>query len=1076
MSNTHRNIKICGSLAAIAILTVALLAARFGGTSSASTTGSVQSEPTVVFEGAGRWEYAGGGIFNDVFFLDENHGWVVGDTMWRTTDGGLTWTRTPLFGVDQLARVAFGSEHVGWTVEATGGVLRSQDGGATWDQTTAGHPYLSARNRELSAVSASDVWLASFTAGCYMGSCRSNPAVYRSTDGGLTWELRLHYDPTDFRDMDFFDAQHGWVTFRDEQADFTTTLALTTDGGETWTFVRAGSWGEATRAKFDEISFGSATHGWLVGTYGFDTAQQVWPWHLLRSTDGGLTWSPQYTVNTNSANSPFGWLQAMDANRAWAGQGSRVLRTTNGGATWEILSDAGPARAHFLNNTLAWGVTGDTVYRSTDGGQTWSPVFTLPTEQPDWYIDHLVGWRIAGGAIERTTDGGSSWQTAQTGLQQIDDFQFVDEMNGWAWNNTTLQLAHTTDGGRSWEVRIIDGASLSKVQFVDHAYGWVRTNSDTLQRTADGGSNWSAMSPPATPTPHVGPVWYFYLTEVSFADRQRGWASGEIRWGGSGGWQSAFYQARTDDGGSTWSPWRAAGNRMLYLNRDQGWAWEGYFRGKTGYADYPWDLARTSDGGVTWTTLAEGVAFPPSGELYPKGPIAALDPEQVWLPGMGPGVGHSTDSGQSWEGQRVETGETGSVSFDALSRGFASPGPLLRYRNTEIAARHALRPPTIDGDISDWYDVYFYSLKAENAWRVERSRPVPLDSSAVLQAAWDENNLYFAVRLYDDVIMSDSGVEPWKDDAVELAFDGLHDHIRDFSLGDDRQFTITATGAVFESGSPTSCARAAVGRWARGYHIEVAIPRACFATFPVTPAGIVGFNWSVVDDDDGGAADSRLLWLGQGTYSTDAEWGQARFSMLSHPFEVQELTPTPTATTSATPTLTPTATATPSVTSAPTSTATEVPSATPTPISTATPTATPTPTATATPTATPTSTATATPTATPTPPCCGVFGHVWFDSDGDGRRAGTEFGLVGVQIRLVKAGVTIAQATTDSTGYYGFPWVAAGEYVVREVHPTWVRFSSTSDAVPVTLVVGSVAVVDFGDWDGLPTWLPLVLR
>ncbi len=112
------------------------------------------------------------------------------------------------------------------------------------------------------------------------------------------------------------------------------------------------------------------------------------------------------------------------------------------------------------------------------------------------------------------------------------------------------------------------------------------------------------------------------------------------------------------------------------------------------------------------------------------------------------------------------------------------------------------------------------------------ARPTPLDSSAVLQAAWDENNLYFAVRLYDDMVMSDSGAEPWEDDAVELAFDGLHDHIRDFTLDDDRQFIIAATGAVFESGSPTSCARAVVDRWAQGYLVEVAIPPRLFHDVP----------------------------------------------------------------------------------------------------------------------------------------------------------------------------------------------------------------------------------------------------
>ena len=48
-------------------------------------------------------------------------------------------------------------------------------------------------------------------------------------------------------------------------------------------------------------------------------------------------------------------------------------------------------------------------------------------------------------------------------------------------------------------------------------------------------------------------------------------------------------------------------------------------------------------------------------------------------------------------------------------------------------------------------------------------------------------------------------------------------------------------------------------------------------------------------------------------------------------------------------------------------------------------------------------------------------------------------------------------------------------YVLLAAHPAWLRFSSTADSVPVTLTVGVNVAVDFGDWDGLPTWLPLIV-
>ena len=140
--------------------------------------------------------------------------------------------------------------------------------------------------------------------------------------------------------------------------------------------------------------------------------------------------------------------------------------------------------------------------------------------------------------------------------------------------------------------------------------------------------------------------------------------------------------------------------------------------------------------------------------------------------------------------------------------------------------------------------------------------------------------------------------------------------LRNASHDDDRQFTITAGGKTFESGSPTTCYRAAAGRWAQGYTLEVALPRACLGEIPIAEGQIVGFNWSLADDDDGGTADSRLFWLGRGTYAADAEWGQLRDSALvaAMPPPGSTDTPTPTATRTATPTHatpTPTATGTP---------------------------------------------------------------------------------------------------------------------------------------------------------------------
>lgn len=68
--------------------------------------------------------------FNAVYFLDANHGWIVGNDTYRTTNGGVTWTY--LNGNGTLEDVQFVDPQLGFACGNGGAVYRSIDGGATW--------------------------------------------------------------------------------------------------------------------------------------------------------------------------------------------------------------------------------------------------------------------------------------------------------------------------------------------------------------------------------------------------------------------------------------------------------------------------------------------------------------------------------------------------------------------------------------------------------------------------------------------------------------------------------------------------------------------------------------------------------------------------------------------------------------------------------------------------------------------------------------------------------------------------------------------------------------------------------
>jgi len=897
-------------------------------------------ESTRTFTGlaeAGRWELFGRGALNDAFFVDSSYGWAAGTGVWKTTDGGTTWRRIPVLAGATLRRIVFADRTRGWALGHDNRILRTEDGGETWQPALGGDNLDGPPVLEFQAPD--DLWIG----GNHQMEGTSDWTQWgystHSTDGGLTWTQDTLYGYIET--LDFFDQAHVWVEAESDPC--THLLARTLDAGETWTYTCLPV--TSRDVTVAAIAFGSPTHGWLAA----DAA-------LWRSTDGGATWAEQRTFPSN-----LSWIQAQDATRAWVQHDASLWRTTDGGATWQLLTEAAPARVSFRTSLEGWGTDGSAISKTTDGGRTWRAVFTqTAARSAEWFWDALTGWRPNSSHIERTTDGGATWRGAVTGLQGIDAFQFVDARNGWAWHNASLGLAHSTDGGATWRVQDTGSAALTDLQFVDARHGWVR-NGEQVRGTADGGQSWHALpSLPLIPPP--SPNIQREVNQLMFIDATRGWAAiTEEDFNGSFFYYSSWL-THTTDGGNSWGPLESVPvDRVTFLDRDHGFGWYRHTGGGA-YGYLEWAISGSDDGGRTWRELKGGEASGFSD--YGPRDLYAADLERLWSPGMAPFVGYSSDGGLTWTDQRAEGPPNWAGAwFDRTGRAFArTQAALLWYRATEVTAYRAARPPQIDGNLADWAGVPAYLLNADRAYRALWATPTPLDASATLQAAWDANNLYFALRVYDDVVKIDSGAKPWQDDAVEIGLDGRHDHVRNYALDDDRQFTVTALGQIYESGNLLTDVPVARANTSNGYILEFASPKARLGELGLGAQALPGLNWTLIDDDDGGNADSKLEWTGAEANAANGSWGQLRLSALELTFNAagtETATPTPTATSSATQTQTPTASATPTLIATATSTLTP----------TAAPTATPTPTPTATPTATPSSTPTAsrTPAASATP-------------------------------------------------------------------------------------------------------------
>jgi photosystem II stability/assembly factor-like uncharacterized protein len=197
----------------------------------------------------------------------------AGKARWEPQTSGVT---------ARLRGVSAVSERVAWASGAGGTVLRTADGGATW-QKLAVPDAEKLDFRDVDAVSETSAYILSIGPG---------PAsrIYKTTDAGAHWDLQFTNDnPKAFFDaMAFWDAGHGLVM--GDSVDGRFDILTTSDGGKTWARVPPE---HLPPALPNEGAFaGSGTNiavsgrgdAW-IGT-GASTRCRV-----LRTRDGGTTWT-----------------------------------------------------------------------------------------------------------------------------------------------------------------------------------------------------------------------------------------------------------------------------------------------------------------------------------------------------------------------------------------------------------------------------------------------------------------------------------------------------------------------------------------------------------------------------------------------------------------------------------------------------------------------------------------------------------------------------------------------------------------------------------------------------------------
>jgi photosystem II stability/assembly factor-like uncharacterized protein len=288
------------------------------------------------------------------------------------------WTPLPTGVTARLRGISAVSAQVVWASGSNGTVIRTADGGATWQRLTIpGTEKLDFR--DIDAVDEKTAYVLSIGSG-------ELSRIYKTSDAGSTWtEQFVNGDPKAFFDaMAFWDADRGVAV--SDAVDGQFVILLTRDGGKTWTRVPPAALPPALpnegffAASGTNVATLGTDHVW-VGT-GAATEARV-----LRSSDGGRTWSLSRTPLAAGPSAGIFSIAFSDAKHGMVVGGDYKLEsraannaaiTADGGATWTPVTSLTGFRSvvSYLtrdgSRLIAVGPAGSDYSR--DRGKTWTPL------------------------------------------------------------------------------------------------------------------------------------------------------------------------------------------------------------------------------------------------------------------------------------------------------------------------------------------------------------------------------------------------------------------------------------------------------------------------------------------------------------------------------------------------------------------------------------------------------------------------------------------------------------------------------------------------------------------------------
>lgn len=361
----------------------------------------------------------------------------------KTTNGGESWTHQ----VQSAGNQVFDNLNGIWFKDATSGiavgsagrgttVVRTADGGSNW------YPVLFPSGASLNSVSGS---------GNNIVAVGTDGVLYRSTDFGLTWNLRTLIPSATYSSIQFPSATAGFA------AGFDAAFVKTTNSGGAW----IGSFVNSNRLapNVSDIHFLDGSLGYAAHSYRM----------VSKTTNAGASWTVAFPETTSATVYSYS-VHFVDQNLGAVVGGvtasSHIHMTTDGGATWKTTTGtiAKPLRDVAFSRSTTGAAVGNTrtgVY-TTDGGTTWSAAtfngFPATKTAVNLFgikfLDATTAIAVGDSAIAKSTDAGATWNYVVSGAKSsLKGVDFFNALTGYTAG--TKEVWKTTDGGGTW-TNIID--------------------------------------------------------------------------------------------------------------------------------------------------------------------------------------------------------------------------------------------------------------------------------------------------------------------------------------------------------------------------------------------------------------------------------------------------------------------------------------------------------------------------------------------------------------------------------------------------------------------------------------------